>query len=406
MHTVNDMLDKYVRENMSKLSKRTGGDYGRHVKHLRDQFGNRDVRSITHQEIVDYVGPVAKGYVQKLRKLAVLRSAYNYAIKWGGWVDGNPCTHVGRGQPRKREPLTMQQFEQAVKLISKTKAGEKAALVMQLALHTGQLQGGITGLQWSHIDREAGTILFRETRKQKRKTTVVLITPEIEKLLGRAKELCSNSVYVVTTNRDMAYTSEGFRALWQRFLEKWENTGRDRILFHDIKILSKKISADQKLALAVDPIDDFPQLGPGVIAEAEGNAPYYRVFFCLERIIRQQVADTLEKAAGVHWWDSDKITPDIQRYVSDLITKEWDNATQRSPREIDYTTFGQLGQIITKNWDLFESQFKSTNKQGITNIMFRLNMARGPIAHCCPLSPLEIERLLLTVRNWFDIVVA
>ncbi len=32
--------------------------------------------------------------------------------------------------------------------------------------------------------------------------------------------------------------------------------------------------------------------------------------------------------------------------------------------------------------------------------MFSLNMLRGPIAHCCPLSEDEVDRLRLAVKDW------
>jgi hypothetical protein len=33
-----------------------------------------------------------------------------------------------------------------------------------------------------------------------------------------------------------------------------------------------------------------------------------------------------------------------------------------------------------------------------------LNMLRGPIAHCCPVSDDEVLRLQLTVKDWFRLI--
>jgi hypothetical protein len=66
---------------------------------------------------------------------------------------------------------------------------------------------------------------------------------------------------------------------------------------------------------------------------------------------------------------------------------------------IDYTTFGHLSGIITNNWDLFSTVFKS--QKAVQKVMSSLNLLRGPIAHCCPLSDDEIDRLQLTVKDWF-----
>jgi integrase len=400
------MFDKFEREHTPGLGKRTKKDYTFGIRRLRQHFGAKDVRFVTRPEVLAYI-EVPRGATARRKEVAVLSAAFNQAMDWE-WVDGNPAANIGKVEPKKErrsEPLTLEAFENAKEVASQWQksTGKKIALVMELALRTGKSQGDIIGCSWSHVNRKEQTILFRETHSNRVVRTV--ITPAINKLLERAKELCPNGETLISTKDGDRYTDEGFRALFQRFLvRKWDKTGNDRFNFHDIKRLSRKLSEELERTETTEPLDGFPQFGEGVRAESAINAPYYQIFFCLERMIRQQVAGTLEKAEGVHWWDSTRIAPDIHQYASELIGKEWDNATQRSPREIDYTTFGHLGHIITKNWDLFEKQFKSTSKQGILNLMNRLNMARGPIAHCCPLSSLEIEKLAVTIRNWFEIL--
>src|SRR6185437_1305736 len=124
--------------------------------------------------------------------------------------------------------------------------------------------------------------------------------------------------------------------------------------------------------------------------------------FCLEQLIRERIITTMERAAGVDWWEGDRIQQSMRQEVNSLVTREVDSAiTQRSKRMIDYTTLGQLGQVIRDNWDLFETQFVS--KGAVSAVLARLNLARGPIAHCCRVSELEIERLGLAVRDWFNI---
>ncbi len=75
--------------------------------------------------------------------------------------------------------------------------------------------------------------------------------------------------------------------------------------------------------------------------------------------------------------------------------------TPRSDKEIDYTTFGELGEIVKANWADFGDIFRSVKAFG--KIMTSLNVLRGPIAHCCPLSEDEVLRLELTVKDWMRI---
>jgi len=76
--------------------------------------------------------------------------------------------------------------------------------------------------------------------------------------------------------------------------------------------------------------------------------------------------------------------------------------SQRSEDEIDYTTFGELGEIVRKNWVDFGSIFSS--EKAFTKIMTSLNVLRGPIAHCCPLADDEVVRLQLAIRDWFRLM--
>jgi hypothetical protein len=73
--------------------------------------------------------------------------------------------------------------------------------------------------------------------------------------------------------------------------------------------------------------------------------------------------------------------------------------TPRSDEMLDYTTFGELSQIIENNWDLFGSILKAVKRA-----MANLNTLRGPIAHCSPLAEDEVVRLQLSVRDWFRLM--
>jgi molybdopterin-guanine dinucleotide biosynthesis protein A len=93
----------------------------------------------------------------------------------------------------------------------------------------------------------------------------------------------------------------------------------------------------------------------------------------------------------------------ILEYVIENMQREIDSGiTLRSQEEIDYTTFGELGEIVKSNWTSFGSMFSS--QKAFTKIMTSLNTLRGPIAHCCPLAEDEVVRLQLTVRDWFRLM--
>ena len=145
----------------------------------------------------------------------------------------------------------------------------------------------------------------------------------------------------------------------------------------------------------------YPQFEQTVRAEANRMSQYYELFYCLETSIRKLISETLSDAESANWWDSERITPAIREEVRKRIQKEIDNGvTRRSDDQIDYTTFGELSVIITGNWDIFGGTIFNS-KRAVERVMSSLNLLRGPIAHCCPITVDEVDRLHLTVKDWF-----
>jgi hypothetical protein len=58
-----------------------------------------------------------------------------------------------------------------------------------------------------------------------------------------------------------------------------------------------------------------------------------------------------------------------------------------------------LGEIIKSNWTDFKDIFRDV--VALEKVIATLNVLRGPIAHCKPLSEDEVLRLHLGVRDWF-----
>ena len=113
--------------------------------------------------------------------------------------------------------------------------------------------------------------------------------------------------------------------------------------------------------------------------------------------------DTLQTADGDLWWQGTRVPPKIKTDADSRLQREIDSGmTPRSEDPLDFTTFGELGEIIKVNWDLFGSVFSSP--KAVEKIMANLNTLRGPIAHCSPLAEDEIVRLRLSVRDWFRIM--
>lgn len=146
----------------------------------------------------------------------------------------------------------------------------------------------------------------------------------------------------------------------------------------------------------------YPQIPRSLRDSAAEMAQHYEAFYCLENYIRDLVIEQLESLHGQTWWD-DKVPEKVKDNVAFNMQREKDEGvTPRSPDLIDYTTFGELSNIIDANWSDFGDIFNS--RKGVTRVLSRLNLLRGPIAHCSGLSEDEELRLRLSLRDWFRLM--
>jgi hypothetical protein len=188
-----------------------------------------------------------------------------------------------------------------------------------------------------------------------------------------------------------------------RYLKHFGMTSR--LIEHDLDQIEAHFGVDlnrgHKSTIDVDQVY-YPQIEPDIRAEAANMAPHYEMFYSLEKTVRRLVVDTLG-TADANWWSGTRVPATIRRDAEDRQKKEIDSAvTPRSAEPIDFCTFGELGEIIKTNWDLFAPIFSSI--KAVERVMANLNTLRAPIAHCSPLAPDEIVRLQLTVKDWFRLM--
>ncbi|WP_191086048.1 Swt1 family HEPN domain-containing protein [Roseococcus microcysteis] len=143
----------------------------------------------------------------------------------------------------------------------------------------------------------------------------------------------------------------------------------------------------------------FPQFDYDIRKEAAEMAAHYQIFYCLENFIRKLVVERLKETHGPDWWV--KAVPENVRNNAQINHKKElsSGMTLRSSDLIDYTTFGELGEIIKSNWDLFGESFRDLG--AVQRILYNLNLLRAPIAHCKLLAEDEVLRLRLSLRDWF-----
>ncbi len=146
------------------------------------------------------------------------------------------------------------------------------------------------------------------------------------------------------------------------------------------------------------------QVEASIRQNAERMAEFYKIFYILENDIRNLVEETLNDTLGEGWWDA-AVPQAVRDSVKRNVERESDEGLiARSDRQIDYTNFGELGEIIKANWNSFAGIFANTTITGVQRVIKKLNLARGPIAHCNLLDEDEVVRLKLTVRDWYKLM--
>ena len=180
----------------------------------------------------------------------------------------------------------------------------------------------------------------------------------------------------------------------------------NQLLEHDLDRIEGEFGVDlqrgHRRVIEADALY-YPQIDREIRSEAARMAPHYEVFYSLEKTIRGLIVESLEDAEGDAWWDSGRIPPTVKTEAETRMQRDIDSGTTpRSVEPIDFTTFGELGEIIKENWDVFGSIFRSAKAVG--RVMANLNTLRGPVAHCSPLSEDEVVRLRLSVRDWFRLM--
>lgn len=267
--TLRACLDRYEREVVPTLAPRTQKDYHRHLNVLRAEFGDKMPDELQPRDIGRFLD-VPKGKIQRNRIVAVLSAVYSKMV--GRWyvAEKNPCLKVERNESKKRTRYVTDAEYLAVYNLMPV----RVQIAMDLALLTGQRQGDLLSLKWEQVHEKG---IDFEQGKTGKKLTIPFVVPTEEEpepydplkvVLERARKLLPQipNVYVIRTmprkkmpddgrpKGGQPYTSEGFRAIWQRGMKKALATGaiKSRYTFHDLraKVVSDSASLEDAMKRA------------------------------------------------------------------------------------------------------------------------------------------------------------
>jgi hypothetical protein len=186
-------------------------------------------------------------------------------------------------------------------------------------------------------------------------------------------------------------------------------TAKGAALFKDLRsVLPDREFQDERSDLEVytDALVEryLSQIDEDILSDSVRMGDFYRMFYALENDIRDLIQQTMEDQFGLNWWGEyvpEKIRGNAK---SNKENEETEGIPPRSGRKIDYTTFGELGEIIKANWPAFSGMFSNCSIPRFERVIKRLNLARGAIAHSGMIDPEESVRLKLAIRDWYRLM--
>lgn len=244
--TLKQCFDRYLKEVLPTKAPRTQKDYSRHIAKLSEKFGHLRPDELRKRDIGQFLDRPT-GKIQANRQVAVLSAVYAKIV--GRWylAENNPCIGVERNESHRRTRyVTNEEYE-----IVWNAASPRVRVAMDLARRTGQRQGDILSLKWSEVTPEG--VKFQQGKTGKK--LLVARGPKLDEVLARARLLLPQidiGGYVLRTRQGKPYTSEGFRAMWQRLVRRVTEKGllKERFTFHDLR--AKAVSDSKTLEEAFE----------------------------------------------------------------------------------------------------------------------------------------------------------
>lgn len=243
IHTMADLFDRYEKEIVPRLAPRTQTDYKWILKQLRKVFGPMRPHDVVPRDIGMFLD-VEKGRQSRNRMVAVLSAVFQKAV--GRWyiVDRNPCMGVERNEvPKRKRYVTNEEFKAVYDI-----APPRVQIMMDLALLTGQRQGDLLALKWEQVLEDGIFIQQGKTGKK----LLIAYSDELKEVLTRARRMEPQipRYYVVRRRDGQRYTSQGFKAIWIRVMDRAmgkkfgtnrkpiEAVLKERYHFHDLRVKS------------------------------------------------------------------------------------------------------------------------------------------------------------------------
>jgi integrase len=239
------------------------------VKALKDHFGKRLLRGITHSDIREFraIRLATKTRAKKQRTIAAvnrelekMRRLLNIAER-EGWILRNPMRSgdplISMADERKRERIVTREEELRLLASCENRYRKHLRPILICALDTGMRRGEIFGLKWSDVDFEERVLTIRafntKTMQERQVSLTTRLMIELERIWEESPKVKDFLVFGFTDNVKKSWTSVRTKA------------GLPDVRFHDLRH-----TAATRLVAAHLPL---PEVGR-VLGHTQANTTY------------------------------------------------------------------------------------------------------------------------------------
>jgi integrase len=173
-HTVSELVDRYIEEELKTLSETDWPSRRRQLNWWKDEIGKLTLNKVTPALIVEHRNKLKSGitYRHKPRSgstvnryLAAFSAALTIAVTEWQWIQSNPFTRVRREKENNGRVRFLSSDERTNLLEAvKESRNRNIYLITILALSTGMRQAEILSLAWDQVDLDRGVITLYKTK--------------------------------------------------------------------------------------------------------------------------------------------------------------------------------------------------------------------------------------------------
>ena len=234
-HTVAELIERYLKEELRKLSeadwsKRTG-----HLEWWKDQIGTLTLSKVSPAILVECKNKlIEKGLKGSTvnRYLASLRKPFALASTEWQWIEKNPFAKVR--QEKEGDPVTrFLSPDERTALLKEcnNSRNDDLYLVVLLALSTGMRASEIMSIKWDAVDFKRKTITLPKTKNGSVRV-VPLVGKAAEEMKQRNKVVVLKNPYVFVSRIEEGEHAKFPDTPWRTAVKK---SGVENFRFHDCR---------------------------------------------------------------------------------------------------------------------------------------------------------------------------